>query len=56
MLSINDIDIQQYDRFQEYGKRHHLREHERKHTGDMRFACDVCGKKFYMQVIPEAGF
>ena len=32
----------------EYGKRHHLKEHERKHTGDMRFSCEVCGKKFYM--------
>ena len=31
-----------------YGKKHHLREHERKHSGDMKFACEVCGKKFYM--------
>ena len=33
-----------------YGKKHHLKEHERKHTGDMRFCCDVCGKRFYIQV------
>ena len=32
-----------------YGKKHHLKEHERKHTGDMKFACQVCSKKFYMQ-------
>ena len=31
-----------------YGKKHHLREHERKHSGDMKFSCEVCGKKFYM--------
>jgi uncharacterized Zn-finger protein len=34
-----------------YGKKHHLREHERKHSGDMKFACEVCGKKFYMHVM-----
>ena len=32
-----------------YGKKHHLKEHERKHTGDMKYTCDVCGKKFYIQ-------
>ncbi len=32
-----------------YGKKHHLKEHERKHTGDMRYPCEVCGKKFYIQ-------
>ena len=31
-----------------YGKKHHLKEHERKHTGDMKYKCEVCGKKFYM--------
>lgn len=31
-----------------YGKKHHLKEHERKHTGDMKYACEVCGKKFYI--------
>ena len=31
-----------------YGKRHHLREHERKHTGDTRYACEVCGKRFFL--------
>ena len=29
-----------------YGKRHHLKEHERKHTGDMRYKCEVCNKRF----------
>jgi len=33
----------------EYKKRHHLKEHERKHTGDMKYACEVCGKRFYIQ-------
>ena len=32
-----------------YGKRHHLKEHERKHTGDMRYKCEVCNKKFFLQ-------
>ena len=32
----------------EYRKRHHLKEHERKHTGDMKYSCDVCSKKFYV--------
>ena len=32
-----------------YGKKHHLKEHERRHTGDMKYSCDVCGKKFYVQ-------
>ena len=29
----------------EYGKKQHLKEHFRKHTGDMRYACDVCGER-----------
>ena len=33
----------------EYKKRHHLKEHERKHTGDMKFVCEVCNKRFYIQ-------
>ena len=33
----------------EYKKRHHLKEHERKHTGDMKYKCEVCGKRFYIQ-------
>ena len=37
----------------EYKKRHHLKEHERKHTGDMKYACEVCGKRFYIQVGPR---
>jgi len=32
----------------EYGKRQHLKEHYRKHTGDMRYSCDVCGEKFFV--------
>lgn len=31
-----------------YGKKHHLKEHERRHSGDMKYSCEVCGKKFYM--------
>ncbi len=33
----------------EYRKRHHLKEHERKHTGDTKYGCEVCGKRFYIQ-------
>ena len=29
-----------------YGKKHHLKEHERKHTGDMKYKCEVCEKQF----------
>jgi len=32
----------------EYGKKQHLKEHFRKHTGDMRYACDVCGERFFV--------
>lgn len=35
---------------QVYGKRHHLREHERKHTGDARYKCEVCPRTFYIGV------
>ena len=32
----------------EYGKKQHLMEHFRKHTRDMRYACDVCGERFFV--------
>jgi len=32
----------------EYGKRQHLKEHFRKHTGEMRYACEVCGERFFV--------
>jgi len=32
----------------EYGKRQHLKEHFRKHTGDMRYSCEVCGERFFV--------
>jgi hypothetical protein len=38
----------------EYKKRHHLKEHERKHTGDQKYASLIRGMKFESRVVQMA--
>ena len=39
----------------EYGKRQHLKEHFRKHTGEMRYSCEVKLLKYYLGTTSEFG-